>query len=456
MPENKSTSMRLNALCAAAFFATVCAAGEPAQVPEKKELTPQVFRPFKQFPDVLFVETFDTQPKYLDSGKVVSEEPAPPGKHVLKLDYADWGKNDHIVASGGHFSRSYLSVPHGLDPTKLWFQAIVWTDETGEVTIKFKMQKGEVEHKQTGIKPKTWTPITIHISDLRNKAIKPEIDQTIDDVVILYKPLKSRKFAEKEVARAYVSDMVVTYVSKPDEVLPRVMAAEKKRTDALKLLERDGFSFSLEAHDKLKLALKSFKSSIKPKTAVVIADSPEATTQWVKALATASAAVKPRDPGFIFKPAVNPDATAGSDNAAGGLADARIFMQSAIVTDPQFAVIIVGAEDVADTKHRAEDNVRVLVNRTIAEGTIPVIVCPIPTKPEEAKRFEDFHSTVARTCWEAGAPAVSMIFKIPKKPKEPNKEQELDMTKPPVETVETTAPKVIEAMKHVFDNLLKD
>ena len=98
------------------------------------------------------------------------------------------------------------------------------------------------------------------------------------------------------------------------------------------------------------------------------------------------------------------------------------------------------------------------MNRTIAEGTIPVIVCPLPRKPEEAKRFEDFNITITKTCWDAGVPAVSLVYKIPKKPKEANKEQELDLTKPPAETVETaTAAKVVEAMKtRVRKNLLKD
>ena len=120
----------------------------------------------------------------------------------MKMDFVDWGKNDHIVDMGGHFTRTYLMIPHGLDPTKLYFQAMVWTDETGEVTIKFKSQKGEYEHKQAGIKPKTWTPITVHLSELRNKNVHPEPDHFIDDVNVMYKPLKSRKFGDKELARA--------------------------------------------------------------------------------------------------------------------------------------------------------------------------------------------------------------------------------------------------------------
>jgi hypothetical protein len=447
----------LSGALAAALAAAWCArlpAAQPPPPAEKPVLQPQTFRPFKNMPDVLFFETFGVQPAYVDQGKVVSGPTVPAGGPLLKLaDPADWGKADHVVYMEGHFSRSPLSIPHGLDPAKIYVYASIFPEETGEATVKFAFGKGDYSHTQPALKPHQWNAVSFRLADLRNKSVHPEIEHSIDQVVLTFKPLKSRK--EKDaIPVVFVGQFMVTYGSLPQEALPRALAAEKRRTDAERLLDRDGYNYSLDSHDLLKIALKPFKAKIKPKTAVVMGTAAENTPEWVKALAAASA--KPRDLGFTFKPAVNPELGTASPNAAGGLADMRLLLQANLAADPQFAVLAVSADEILNAKSRPEDSVRVVAERTLAEGTIPVIVVAAPRKEEEAKRFEDFNESVSRTCAKLGVPVVSMSYQIPKKDKPEKDKTPLDFTKVPPESLEKTAAVVAAALKHVQESLSKD
>ena len=100
---------------------------------------------------------------------------------------------------------------------------------------------------------------------------------------------------------------------------------------------------------------------------------------------------------------------------------------------------------------------RVVAERTLGEGTIPIVVVASPRKEEETKRFEDFNEVAVRLCTKLGVPVVSMNFQFPLK-KTPEKDKSpLDFTKiPPPESVEKAAAVVAGVLKHVQESLLKD
>src|SRR5664279_5506953 len=63
-----------------------CAGEAPAEKPPVVVITPGTWRPFKEMPDVLYYESFEHPTTACEKGKIVSEEPVPPGGHAWKLE----------------------------------------------------------------------------------------------------------------------------------------------------------------------------------------------------------------------------------------------------------------------------------------------------------------------------------------------------------------------------------
>jgi hypothetical protein len=194
----------------------------------------------------------------------------------------------------------------------------------------------------------------------------------------------------------------------------------------------------------LKTMLKPFKTRVKSKTAVVAGPTPELTQAWAKSLALAAPKVRE---SWTFRAADSPEQGV---NPIGSLADMRTLLPYNLVNEPEMAVLIVSADE-AVGPGRPADSLKVISDRALAAGTIPIVCVPAPvnTDPKVKEKLDAFIKSVAGMCAQLGVPMVNLA--VPPK----NAKGEPD-PKAGAEPMDKGALLVMNAIKHVHDNLAKD
>lgn len=420
---------------------TACA-GEPAkpdkEKTEKPAFKPNPWRPYKDVPDVLFFETFETQPAWIKEGKIAEDPTAPSGKNVLKLDS---GKDSAIMK--GQFIATQLKFPSGLQPKDISISFAINSDEAGQVVVKFlytsATSKSDYQDTTPVPKVKTWGVVTMKLSDMiKDKKRAAEPDQIISDIEISVKPPKNHK---GDAPKVMIDDFIITVNGRPEDLKPRVMQAEKKRLDMEKRVERDGYAYSMSANDFLKDLLKPFKGKKTAKSVLVFGGSPAETESWVKSL---SAAPKAKESGFAFSAAASPES---GTEAIGGLADLRMLIQYNLAKNTELALFIIGMTD-ANGPGRPAENIRVAIERALAMGTVPVVVVPAPENSGQAAKAGAFAKAMAERCTQLGVPCIDASFLQAKDAKGV-------VTVAPV-PAEKVAALTMTALKHLHDSLEKN
>jgi len=378
------------------LIATLCPfaslrAGEDAPPPGPPE---KPWRPFPEVQEVLFYEDFENPESLGEKGKLVADAPGlPPGGHCYELGEADWGKNEKAVWAPIAINKTKLKVPGGTNPNQIWVQAMFWTDDSGDATFKFKHGSGEYEDTQRAIKEKTWVPVIMRFSDLHNKNGRPEAEQVANALEVIFRPRDKKK-----VPKVYVDDIIITTGGvKPADVLARAMMARKSVLDLTRSVARDGFNYSPHNQEVLKAALKAAGLRKKPKTAVVLGGKSGDADDLIKGMTAAAAKLKAT--GFTFTPASSPD------GAVGGVDDMRTMLPYNLAKEnAEYAILALSYAD-SLKPGRPSESVRVVLERTLANGSIPVVILA-PAAPslkkEEKTKVDTFNNGVINLSLQMG------------------------------------------------------
>jgi hypothetical protein len=390
---SKAAVFPLAAILLAMAFAL--RAGEDAPPPGPPE---KPWRPFPEVQEVLFYEDFENPENIAEKGKVVADAPGvAPGGHTYELGEADWGKNEKAVWAAIGINKTKLKVPGGTNPNLVWVQAMFWTDESGDAMFKFKHGSGEYEDTQRAIKEKTWVPVVMRFSDLHNKNGRPEAEQVCNAFEVIFKPRDKKKLP-----KVYIDDIIITTNGvRPAEVLPRAMVARKSVLDLTRSVARDGFNYGPHSQEILKAALKAAGPRKKPKSAIVMGVKPADADDLIKGINAATAKIKAT--GFTLAAAAAPEGTVS------GIDDMRTLLPYNLAKENvEYAVLAFGAAD-AMKSGRPSESVRIILDRTIAAGAIPIIVLA-PSAPalkkEDKTKVDAFNNAVINVALQMG---VTMI-----------------------------------------------
>ncbi|HYG76432.1 MAG TPA: hypothetical protein VEK08_15610 [Planctomycetota bacterium] len=382
------------ALLATFLIGTALQAGE--EPPPANEPPSKPWRPFQDLPEVLWYEDFDTETKNYAPGKWTEGAPALTG-HCMELGVHPHARNEKVVYVEGKVN-SPLKMPGGLNPTTIFIQFMVWVEDSGDFRFKVRHASGEYEEKIPITKEKQWTPFTCRFSDLRAKGNRVEPDHITRSFEILFKPRDPKAYK-----KAYIDDLVITTGVRPPEVLGRLMAARKAIVDVTKVPSKDGFSFSVHAQDQLKTIVKGNKGKPrKPKSVLVMGARETETDELIKALNAAAPKIKAT--GFQFVPCSGPD-----ELPAYGLDDMRTLLPFALQKDnPEVVLLMLSAAD-AFRPGRASESVKVILERTLEAGAIPIVCLPASAATLDKKdkpKVDGFITSVGNVCLQLGVPFV--------------------------------------------------
>ena len=403
----KSLSL-ISAAVLAALLAAHCSstpAGEavPPDKPEKPEkptvITPSAWRPFRELQDVLYYESFEHPITPAEHGKIFTEDPAPPGGRIWKLES---NQNESFMFL--HVSNTQLKIPQGLNPNQIFIQFSVYSDDPATAVIKCNHQKGEYSKDIQVPKTKSWCQVTVKLSELSNKEkTHAESDQLIKDIEFhMHAPR-----GKKDVPKGFIDDILITQNVNPTELRLRVLLSEKRKLDMEKQFDRDGFMYTMAVNEFLKNATKPFKSHIKAKRVLIFGPNAEQTIVWRDQLK--AAAVKAKEAGFIFEAADDPVA---SDKPVGGLSDMRTLLLFNLQKDPEF-VILAPSDDEALAGGRPSEAIRVAALRALDSGSIPIVCIPGISASEYKEKMSGFAKTMESLCAQLGVPLVDngWVFK---------------------------------------------
>ena len=122
-----------------------------------------------------------------------------------------------------------------------------------------------------------------------------------------------------------------------------------------------------------------------------------------------AAASKQRATGFAFVAAVSPDG-----GAAGGLSDLRTCLSYNIQkSEAEYAVILLGVAD-SLSENRTSEYVRVVMDRAIGMGCVPVLGLPVTSLlPKDKKdKVDGVNNTLTNLCGQMGVPAMDLGFAV--------------------------------------------
>lgn len=339
------------------------------------------FRPIPELPDVLYYEGFETAVVTWKKGKVVTwrkgkveaapgqpegvEAPGmPDGSHSFKLDPGDWNgaQADNWVYSYGEFP---FRFPGGLDPAEISMQFMFWADDPGlELNFKLKSAEGDFEKKTHPPKAKAWTAISLHLNDFTKDNKRPSKIWQFKAIEVSFKPKDKTK-----TPAVFIDDFIVTYGSRPADVVGRAAVIFSKVAVMSRSLERDGFTYGPLIQDGLKTAVKALKKPKKPRTVLVVGAQTSDTAELVKSLTAEMA--KQKAPGFTFIPATTPDGLPLS-----GFDDMRTLLSyNAQKNEAEMALLVLGTADM-NKPGRQTESMRVVLERLLEAGCVPILCAP--------------------------------------------------------------------------------
>jgi len=402
---------RITFLVAAALVGRLVAAGEPPQVaaPPAKP-----YFPFPELPTVLWFEDFEDRADFFTYGGKAEipkpekadptrnipadNRPVPPEVKALPPD-GNGGSMNQVNVIGSiqkwsmlkiNLSATRLKIPGGFKPADLMIHFLCWAEDAGEIAVGFASNEGLHEVARPVPLAKAWVPVSVRISELAGRDGRVKQEEIFNELTLTFRPRTAKGFQ-----RVFVDNMFVTNsVTRVADILPMLEAAHKRAIEREKVAARDGFSYSESSAELLHAAVKSAdKRKRKPKTVLVLAPHRGDGPEMIKALSAASAKAKI---AFAFVPAAAPD-----DTPVGGLDDMRmLFRYNNDKNDPEFVLLALSYAD-AHAPGKAGESVRVLIDRVLDAGCIPLVSVP-PSAADSAlaldKKLEEFNAAVSGVC----------------------------------------------------------
>jgi len=290
-----------------------------------------------------------------------------------------------------NFGLTKIKIPgvHKLGQIAVHFS--VWAEDAGELQVS---SGGKPIGRLSIPTAKKWTPLTVHFNDLARTAP----NDAVNDVHMLYiarTAVTSQKVCLDDV-------LVAAGTAKPAEVMPLIQALRKRQKDIEKTTAKDGFVFSPLNVDALRNALAASGRRRSGKSIIVMAPRSGDGRGLVKALNDAAA--KGKLTGYTFVPAVAPD-----NSPVGGLADMRMLARYNMEkVSSQFMLLVVGYND-ARAPGRVDESVRVVLERVVAAGCIPIVSLPplVPALSSTDKtKLESFENAVGKVCATRGVTVI--------------------------------------------------
>jgi hypothetical protein len=379
----------------------VRAAAPTGDDPPVKKDPPKPWRPYKDVPEVLFFDSFEGEgPGIWTNGSVQDKVVQAPGTHSLKM-VVNEEKDQSLQAEGNLGNLGAFRLPGGLRVTDIKFQFMIWAENVGKVTTYFGDDKFMYQQVTSISKAQTWTTVTMDLAEFSFGHATIKESTVLTKLKIVFVPQHAKP------GTAYIDDVVISNAVKPVELLPRVLAIEAKRAEVLRMSSRDGFSFNYLGQELLQNAIKSFRARKKAKTVLVIASRPEDAETYKAALTAAQTKVRGADFRFVF-------AEAPDGSPVCGLNDMHTLLQYNLQkSEAELAFLILGPSSVADGFTPGSETVRVIQERALESGVVPV-VCAVPPNitsvQKDRTNLDRLYSAVLTASKQTGAPWVDMGF----------------------------------------------
>jgi len=432
----------LPALALLAFAVSVCS-GEPAKEPPAPPVVKEApRRPFPALQNVILYEDFEVEKvPYIDGAKVATENPVPQMKDNQCLELGEQDKNNKTRWAVVRPLQLAAKFPDGTAPNMIAFSMNVWIEEFGTIKLKCFHKGGDYEDNFSVSKEKQWVPVNFKLSDLRNKANRAEAANLIEKMEIFFVPREKKEFK-----KAYLDDLLITTgIPKADVMLPAVQKARQQLIGMTKTTAKDGYNFNQTNQETLKAALKTTgPAKRRNKSILAFGSRPEDGAELVKGL-TAGAA-KNKLTGYTVSNGEIPEM-----GPAGGMEDIRAFLPANLArTDAEFVLILLNAQD-AKIPGRPADNVRLVIDRSLEQGAIPIVALPpvIPGLADKDKKdLDGFINAVSNIC---GSKGVSIIDTAVAIKSATNPMEGADLSPAGLDAVAALA---AAAMKHIETNVI--
>lgn len=390
--------LTLLAFIALPVFAATSPADDP---PLKKEPPPKPWRPYKEIPEVLYFESFEGEgPGIWSIGTIQDKVVQTPGSHSLKL--AAYEEKEQTTR--GEASLAALGSFHlmgGLRPSDIKFQFMIWAEAPGKVVTSMGDDaKGWYSETTSVGKGQTWTTISMDLAELYNGHQILRETGVLNQIRIVFKPNTPKQTA------AFIDELVLVNVLRPPEVMPHLLSVENKRSEVFRMAPRDGFAFNYYGQELLQNAVKAPHGRRKAKTVLVLASRPEDTEPLKAALAAAQTKAK-SDFHFVF-------AEAPDGSPVAGLDDMHTLLQYNLQkSEAEMALLVLGRADVADGTTPGSETIRVIQERALESGVVP-IVCAVPpgmtSVAKDRTNLDRLYSAAITASRMTGAPWVDIAF----------------------------------------------
>jgi hypothetical protein len=386
---------------AASIAGVACGAAAPADDPPPKKDPPKPWRPYKDIPDALYFESFENEtPGAWTSGSINDKVVQAPGTHSLKLvSVNDKDQNDEAVANLAILGT--FKLMGGLKSSDVKVQYMIWADNPGKATTSFMDDKNNwYSHVMNINKGQTWTPVTLDLAECNSGHAALRENVVVTQLKTVFTPQHAKT------STAYIDEFIITNTSKPPDVLPLVLAVEAKRNDLLRTAPRDGFSFNYLSQETLQSFTKSARRK-KSRTVLVMCSRPETADAFKSALAAAE--TKLRGPDFHFVFAESPDGT-----PAAGLDDMHTLLPYNLQkSEAEIALLLVGSSDVADGSPPGSETIRVVQERALESGCVPM-VCTSPGNitavAKDRTNLDRLYSAVITASKQTGSPYIDIGY----------------------------------------------
>ncbi len=387
--------LALTALPLSVFGAT-----PPPDDPPVKKDPPKPWRPYKEIPEVLYFESFEGEgPGIWNIGTIQDKVVQTPGSHALKLAAFE----EKEQSTRGEANISGLGPFHlmgGLRPSDVKLQFMIWAEATGKVVTSMGDDKGWFSETTSVGKAQTWTTISMDLAELYNGHQIMRETGVLNQIRVAFKPNTPKQTA------VYIDEFVIINGLRPPEVLPRLLAVENKRSEVFRMAPRDGYSFNYIGQEALQNAIKSPRGKRKAKTVLVLASRTE-DVEPLKAALTAAQTKAKSEFRFVF-------AEAPDGSPVTGLEDMHTLLQYNLQkSEAEMALLVLGHSDVADGVTPGSETIRVIQERALESGVIPIVCNAPPGMTSIAKdrtNLDRLYSAAATASRQTGAPWVDIAF----------------------------------------------
>jgi hypothetical protein len=370
------------------------------QAGEDPRPKPKPWRPYEDIPEVLYYESFEFGSGAWSKGGVDDKVVQTPGSHSYKLGAFE---KETVWADGNLGSLSQWHLMGGLKPVEVKIQFMLWVENPGKLHLILGDDQVNASYYLNISKVQQWQPIALDAGDF----YKGKDHATDKDNFPIFRITFIGQAGKQ--STAYIDDVIFTLNAKPADVLPRVLAAESKRTEVYRLASRDGFSFDAKSQELVQSALKASKAHRKVKT-VLIMGSRAGEAEELKTAITAASAKMPGCTGFHFVTATAPEGM-----TPGGIEDIRtLLLYNLQKSDAEMALLVMGSADGASSDLPGSDGMKAIIDRALDYGCVPIFCLPVASLAGEKERtnVSRLNDNAASASKQLGTPVVDIGFVV--------------------------------------------